>query len=48
MNPTTARIVVWTGGAAIAAAAAATLVLTVARGDAVYAARLVAGLAGCL
>ncbi len=48
MSPSTARVVIWSGGAALAAAAVATLVLTVALGDEVFAARLVAGLTGCL
>lgn len=48
MHPLTARIVVWSGGAALAAAAVATVLLTLGQGDRVFAARLLSGLAGCL
>ncbi len=48
MSPSTARVVVWSGGAALAAAAVAAIVLTIALGEEVFAARLIAGLTGCL
>lgn len=48
MNPRTARLIVWSGGTSIAAAAVLAVVLNLVYGDAVFAARLVAGLTGCL
>lgn len=48
MNATAARWIVWGGGATLAAAAVATVLATVLYGDEVFAARLIAGLGGCL
>jgi hypothetical protein len=48
MSPRVSRMIVWSGSLAIAAAAMLTLALNVALGDEVFAARLVAGLTGCL
>jgi hypothetical protein len=48
MTDGAARLITWTGGAAIVAAAAAAFVLTDRYGESVFVARLVAGLAGCL
>ena len=48
MSPRASRMIVWSGSVAIAAAAMLTVALNVALGDEVFAARLVAGLTGCL
>lgn len=48
MNATAARWIVWGGGATLAAAAVATVLATVFYGEEVFAARLIAGLGGCL
>ena len=48
MSPTVARLVTYAGSAVIAAATVLALALTVARGEEVFAARLISGLAGCL
>jgi hypothetical protein len=44
----TTGLITWGGGAAIVATAVAGLALTLWSGEDVFAARLVAGLAGCL
>ena len=48
MGRTTTRIIVWSGGATLVAACVAAVLLTLVDADAVFAARLVAGLSGCL
>lgn len=48
MTDTTARWITWTGATLLAAAAVATVVLNIAFGESVFAARVLAGLAGCL
>lgn len=48
MDTRSTRWIVWTGSGMIALAAVLTVVLNLAYGEEVFAARLVAGLAGCL
>lgn len=48
MDTRKAQWIAWTGGVMIAAAAFATVALNLAYGEEVFAARLIAGLAGCL
>ena len=48
MTRNAARLIAWSGGLAIAAAATLTVALNLAYGDEVFAARLIAGLTGCL
>lgn len=48
MSELAARLITWGGGGAIVATAVAGFVLTLLSGESVFAARLVAGLAGCL
>jgi len=48
MGETQARLIVWSGGLAIAIAGLAALLLNIGMADQVYAARLIAGFVGCL
>jgi hypothetical protein len=48
MTPRTAHLITWAASALLALAAGATVWLNVAHGAEIYAARLIAGLAGCL
>jgi hypothetical protein len=48
MSRNAARLIAWSGSLAIAAGAMLTVALNLAYGDELFAARLIAGLTGCL